>query len=265
MEQIKLLRERTGAGIVDCKNALQEANGDLDTAIDILRKKGIAKAAKRGDREATEGLVKVGLNTAGTEGYIFEINAETDFVVRNDQFKEMADKIMAVIKEKSPATLEEVLALSVDGTSIAETLEHMSGVIGEKIGLSRYTKLTSTGTLGSYVHAQGNIGVLVALNASGQTELAQNIAMHIAAASPRYIKPEEVDPAELEREKSIYREQLATEGKPDEMIEKIMMGKLGKYYEEVCLLKQEYIKDDSKKVEDILNGVGIESFIRYSM
>jgi elongation factor Ts len=265
MEQIKLLRERTGAGIVDCKNALQEANGDLDTAIDILRKKGIAKAAKRGDREATEGLVKVGLNTAGTEGYIFEINAETDFVVRNDQFKEMADKIMTVIKEKSPATLDEVLALSVDGTSIAETLEHMSGVIGEKIGLSRYTKLTSTGTLGSYVHAQGNIGVLVALNASGQTELAQNIAMHIAAASPRYIKPEEVDPAELEREKSIYREQLATEGKPDEMIEKIMMGKLGKYYEEVCLLKQEYIKDDSKKVEDILNGVGIESFIRYSM
>lgn len=265
MEQIKLLRERTGAGIVDCKNALQEANGDLDTAIDILRKKGIAKAAKRGDREATEGLVKVGLNTAGTEGYIFEINAETDFVVRNDQFKEMADKIMAVIKEKSPATLEEVLALSVDGTSIAETLEHMSGVIGEKIGISRYTKLTSTGTLGSYVHAQGNIGVLVALSASGQTELAQNIAMHIAAANPRYIKPEEVDPAELEREKSIYREQLATEGKPDEMIEKIMMGKLGKYYEEVCLLKQEYIKDDSKKVEDILNGVGIESFIRYSL
>lgn len=265
MEQIKLLRERTGAGIVDCKNALQEANGDLDAAIDILRKKGIAKAAKRGDREATEGLVKVGQNTEGTEGYIFEINAETDFVVRNDQFKEMADKIMAVIKEKSPATLDEVLALSVDGTSIAETLEHMSGVIGEKIGLSRYTKLTSSGTLGSYVHAQGNIGVLVALNASGQTELAQNIAMHIAAASPRYIKPEEVDPAELEREKSIYREQLATEGKPDEMIEKIMMGKLGKYYEEVCLLKQEYIKDDSKKVEDILNGVGIESFIRYSL
>ncbi len=265
MEQIKLLRERTGAGIVDCKNALQEANGDLDTAIDILRKKGIAKAAKRGDREATEGLVKVALNPTVTQGYIFEMNAETDFVVRNDQFKEMAEKIMTVVKEKSPANLEELLALSLDGTTITETLEHMSGVIGEKIGISRYSLLTSTGTIGSYAHAQGNIGVLIALNTSGQAELAQNIAMHIAAANPRYIKPEEVDPAELEREKAIYREQLAAEGKPAEMIEKIMMGKLGKYYEEVCLLKQEYIKDDSKKVEDILNGVGVESFIRYSL
>jgi len=265
MEQIKILRERTGAGIVDCKNALQEANGDLDAAIDILRKKGIAKAAKRGDREATEGLVKVALNATGTEGYMFEMNAETDFVVRNDQFKEMSEKILGVIKEKSPSSLEEVLALTLDGTSIAETLEHMSGVIGEKIGLGRYSKITSAGTIGSYVHAQGNIGVLVALNTSGQTELAQNIAMHIAAANPRYIKPEEVDPAELEREKAIYRDQLTQEGKPAEMIEKIMMGKVGKYYEEVCLLKQEYIKDDSKKVEEILNGVEVESFVRYSM
>lgn len=265
MEQIKLLRERTGAGIVDCKNALEEAKGDLDTAVDILRKKGIAKAAKRGDREATEGLVKVALNAPGSEGYIFEMNAETDFVVRNDQFKEMAEKIMAAVKEKSPANVEEVLSLSLDGSTIAETLEHMSGVIGEKIGISRYTKLTSSGTIGSYIHAQGNIGVLVAISTTGQTELAQNIAMHIAAANPRYIKPEEVDPAELEREKEIYREQLRQERKPEEMIEKILSGKLNKYYEEVCLLKQEYIKDDSKKVQDILNGAEIEDFVRYSL
>jgi elongation factor Ts len=265
MEQIKLLRERTGAGIVDCKNALQEANGDLDMAVDILRKKGIAKAAKRGDREATEGLIKVAVNSSATEGYIFEMNAETDFVVRNDQFKEMAEKIMTVIKEKSPANIEEVLPLQIDGVSISETLEHMSGVIGEKIGISRFSKVTSSGTIGSYAHAQGNIGVLVALSISGQVELAQNVAMHIAAANPRYIKPEEVDPAELEREKAIYRDQLTQEGKPAEMIEKIMLGKLGKYYEEVCLLKQEYIKDDSKKVEQILNGAEVETFIRYSL
>lgn len=265
MEQIKLLRERTGAGIVDCKNALQESNGDLDVAVDILRKKGIAKAAKRGDREATEGLVKAAVNSSTTEGYMFEINAETDFVVRNEQFQEIADKIMTVVTEKTPETLEELLALELDGVSIAETLEHMSGVIGEKIGLSRYTKLVTTGSIGSYVHAQGNIGVLIALNTSGKNELAQNIAMHIAAANPRYLAPSEVDAAELEREKDVYREQLRQENKPEEMIEKILLGKINKYYEEVCLLKQEYIKDDSKKVEDILEGAEIESFIRYSL
>ncbi|HRH33276.1 MAG TPA: translation elongation factor Ts [bacterium] len=265
MEQIKLLRERTGAGIVDCKNALTEANGDLDTAVDILRKKGIAKAAKRGDREATEGLVKVSVDSTGTKGYIFEMNAETDFVVRNDQFKEMAAKVMTVVMEKNPATLEELLVLSIDSGTVAESLEHMSGVIGEKIGISRYALLQSQGTVGSYAHPQGNIGVLVSVNTSGQTELVQNVAMHIAAANPRYLKPEEVEVAEIDREKEIYREQLRQERKPEEMIEKILMGKMNKYFEEVCLMKQEYIKDDSKKVEDILNGVEIEAFIRYSL
>lgn len=265
MEQIKLLRERTGAGIVDCKNALAEANGDLDAAVDILRKKGIAKAAKRGDREATEGLIKVAVNDAHSEGYIFEMNAETDFVVRNEQFQETANKIMAEVQAKSPATLEEVLALTIDGTSLSETLEHMSGVIGEKIGVSRYTKLTSSGTVGSYAHPQGNIGVLVAVSQTGQQELAQNLAMHVAASNPRYTTPEEVDAVELEREKDIYREQLKQENKPAEMIEKILMGKINKYYEEVSLIKQEYIKDDSKKVEQILNGNTIEAFVRYSL
>lgn len=265
MENIKLLRERTGAGIVDCKNALAEANGDLDTAVDILRKKGIAKAAKRGDREATEGLIKVAVKGDGKEGYIFEMNAETDFVVRNDQFQEMANKIMTAIEAQSPATLEEVLALQIDGGSVSETLEHMSGVIGEKIGLSRYEKLVSQGTIGSYTHPQGNIGVLIAIKESGAEDLTRDLAMHIAAANPRYVSSDQVDAAELEREKNIYRDQLAQEGKPAEMIEKIMQGKINKYYEEVCLIKQEYIKDDKKKVEDVLDGKTIEAFIRYSL
>ncbi len=265
MENIKVLRERTGAGIVDCKNALAEANGDLDTAVDILRKKGIAKAAKRGDREATEGLIKVVVKTGNKEGYIFEMNAETDFVVRNEQFQTMAGKIMSEVEAKSPSSLEEVLALQINGTTVSEALEHMSGVIGEKISLSRYAKVTSVGTVGSYAHPQGNIGVLVAVNQGGQEELAQNLAMHIAAANPRYIKPEEVDATELEREKEIYREQLKQENKPAEMIEKILLGKLNKYYEEVCLIKQEYIKDDQKKVEQILEGNVVETFVRYSL
>ncbi len=266
MEHIKLLRERTGAGIVDCKQALEETGGDIEAAVDLLRKKGIAKAAKRGDREATQGLIKVAVNAANSEGYIFEMNAETDFVVRNDQFREAAEKIMSLILSKTPSTIEELLGLELEGgVSVAETLTHMSGVIGEKIGIGRYAKLTSLGTVGSYSHPQGNIGVIVALDKSGETELAQNIAMHVAAANPRYVKPEEVDVAELEKEKDVYREQLRAERKPEEMIEKILQGKINKYYEEVCLIKQEYIKDDKKKVEEILNGATIEGFVRYSL
>ncbi len=265
MELIKQLRERTGAGIVDCKSALAEAGNDIEKAVDILRKKGIAKAAKRGDREATQGSIKVVVTGDNKEGYIFEMNAETDFVVRNEQFKAMADKIMALVMDQKPATVEELQALSLDGATIEETLSHLSGVIGEKIGLGRYAKLSSQGTVAGYAHPQGNIGVLVALDRAGEVELAASVAMHVAAANPRYLKPEDVDSAELEREKEVYREQLAKEGKPAEMIEKILQGKVNKYYEEVSLLKQEYVKDDKKKVEEVLGGAQIEAFIRYSL
>ncbi len=266
MEHIKELRDRTGAGIVDCKNALTESGGDLEKAIEILRKKGIAKAAKRGDREAQEGSIVVAVNDAGTEGYIFEMNAETDFVVRNDQFKTMGQAVLEAAKTHVPNSIEELLAVKMaDGSSVDEALQHLSGVIGEKIALGRYERLTSNGTVAAYAHPQGNIGVLVALSTPGAGELGRDIAMHIAAASPRYINSSEVDPAEMEKEKEIYREQLLKEGKPAEMIEKILVGKMNKYYEEVCLLDQEYVKDDSKKVKDILNGATIEKFIRYSL
>lgn len=266
MEKIKELRDRTGAGIVDCKAALDEAGGDLEKAIDILRKKGIAKAAKRGDREAKEGSVIVAVNDANTEGYIFEMNAETDFVVRNDQFKTMADAIMTHTQAAAPTTIEELLAIKmIDGSSIDEALQHLSGVIGEKIGIGRYARVTSNGTVAGYAHPQGNIGVLVALSTPNSAELARDIAMHIAAASPRYINSSEVDPAEMDKEKEIYREQLKKENKPEEMIEKILAGKMNKYYEEVCLVNQEYIKDDKKKVKDILGSATVEAFIRYSL
>lgn len=266
MEQIKELRDRTGAGIVDCKNALSEAGGDLEKAIEILRKKGIAKAAKRGDRETHEGSITVAVNDENNQGYIFEMNAETDFVVRNEQFKAMGEAVLNAAKTHVPSSTEELLALPMaDGSSIAEALQHLSGVIGEKIGLSRYECLKSNGTVAGYAHPQGNIGVLVALSTPNAAELARDIAMHVAAASPRYIQSSEVDPAEMEKEKEIYREQLAKEGKPAEMIEKILMGKMNKYYEEVCLLDQEYVKDDKKKVKDILNGATVEKFIRFSL
>lgn len=266
MEEIKQLRDRTGAGIVDCKAALTEASGDIEKAIEILRKKGISKAAKRGDRETKAGIVVVSVADDAKSGYLLEMNAETDFVVRNDKFKDLGDKTLEVIKTNTPKNLEELLGLKlVDGFTVAESWQQLSGVIGEKMGLGRFESLTTSGTIAGYAHPQGNIGVLVALSSTDAGDIARDIAMHIAAAAPRYINSSEVDPAEMEKEKEIYREQLKKEGKPEEMIEKILIGKMNKYYEEVCLMDQEYVKDDTKKVKDILNGATIEKFIRFAL
>ncbi|WKZ24960.1 MAG: translation elongation factor Ts [Patescibacteria group bacterium] len=263
MEMIKKLRERTGAGIVDCKAALEEAGGDLEQAVEILRKKGIAKAAKRGDRETNQGLVMVFADN--NKGYIFEMNAETDFVVRNDQFQSLAKEIKEAILVNSPTDKEALLGMTLGDSTVSERLELLSGVIGEKITLGNYQMISTEGTIGVYAHPQGNIGALVALNQAGQEALAQDIAMHVAAAAPRYILPEEVATEELDKEKEIYREQLLKEGKPEEMVEKILGGKVNKYYEEICLVKQEYIKEDKKKVEEILNGISIEAFVRFAL
>lgn len=266
MEEIKQLRDRTGAGIVDCKAALTEAGGDIEKAIEILRKKGIAKAAKRGDRETHAGIILVSVSEDSKMGFVLELNAETDFVVRNDQFKNLGDKTFAAILANKPTNLEEVLALKLDDNmTVGESWQNLSGVIGEKMGIGRYDYLSSAGTVAGYAHPQGNIGVLVALSNSGAGEVARDIAMHIAAANPRYINSSEVKAEEMDKEKEIYREQLKKEGKPEEMIEKILVGKMNKYYEEVCLMDQEFVKDDSKKVKDILAGSTIEKFLRYSL
>jgi elongation factor Ts len=264
MENIKTLRERTGAGMVDCKKALDEANGDIEKAIEILRKKGIAKAAKRGDREASQGIVKVAVSADNTKGYIVELNAETDFVARNSDFQAFGDKVMSLIQTQEPADLEALFALPLDNGTVKETLDHLSGVIGEKLDIKRFAILAGA-TVSAYTHAGGSIGVLVSLDKADMPEVAREVAMQVAASNPRYIYPEEVPTAELDKEKEVYREQLKQEGKPEEMIEKILGGKVNKYYEEVCLAKQEYIKDDKQKIEQILNGAKIEKFIRFSL
>ena len=265
MEKLKLLRDKTGAGIADCKMALDEAGGEIDKAIEILRKKGIAKAAKRSDREAGEGMVKVAISQDAKTGYIVEINAETDFVVRSEKFQQFAEKVIKLSLEKQPKNLAELLSLNYNGAKVKENLDSLSGVMGEKLDIKKYNLLKSDGTVAAYSHLGGKIGVLVALNKEGQSDIAYDIAMQIAAAKPKYIRVEDVAADELAKEKEIYREQLLKEGKPENMIEKIMPGKLAKFYEEVCLLKQEYIKDDSKRVEDILGEVKVEGFIRYSL
>lgn len=265
LEIIKQLREATGAGMVDCKAALTEAGDDLAKAVEVLRKKGIAKAAKRSGREAGEGIVKLDVNEAGNEGYIVEINAETDFVARNEKFLKLADDILALIKEKKPKTQEGLDNLPLSGGTVKEALDHLSGTVGEKMGIKRFSILASKGTVAAYSHMGGRIGVLAAVDQPGKKELAYDIAMQIAAVNPKYIAPADVDSAEIDKEKEIYRAQLLKEGKPENMIEKIMIGKINKYYEDVCLVKQEYIKDDKKKIESILGDVKVEKFIRFSL
>lgn len=265
LELIKDLRERTGAGMSDCKSILEEAGGDIEKAIELLRKKGIAKAAKRSDRDTHEGLVKLTTNSAETEAYIFEINAETDFVVRSDNFQQFAEKLLVFITEKKPENLDELMSLPYEKGTVKEDLEAFSSVLGEKLAIKQYAKVTSTGTVGVYSHAGGRIGAVVALDKAGLADMARDIAMQVAAANPRYIAPENVDESEVTKEKDIYAEQLRKEGKPEEMINKIMAGKVNKFYEEICLIKQEFIKDDTKKISDILGDTKVEKMIRFSL
>lgn len=264
MELIKQLRSLTGAGMVDCQKALKETDNDLDKAVDLLRKKGIAKASKRTDKAASEGVVKVAINEAGNEGYMIELNSETDFVARNDKFQEMADQILEVIKDKKPANLDELLALPMGDMSVADSLKNLSGTIGEKMEINKFAFLVGE-TVAAYSHLGGKIGVLVALDAPDKADLATDVAMQVAATNPKYLRSEEVSPEEIEREKVIYKDQLLKEGKPEAMVEKIVEGKMGKYYSEVCLIEQEYIKEDKKKIKDILEGVNVVSFVRYSL
>ncbi|HNU81682.1 MAG TPA: translation elongation factor Ts [bacterium] len=264
MEIIKQLREMTGAGIVDCKKALDEANNDLRVAVEILRKKGIAKAAKRIDRETNEGVVKVAVAAAAGEAYIFELTSETDFVSRNDKFQKFADEVMDLVLSLRPENLEALLSLPMAESNVKDNLAVLSGTIGEKMEIRRFARLHGA-SLAAYSHLGGKLGVLVALDQAGKEELAMTVAMQVAAANPKYIEPSEVEAGELEKEKEIYREQLLKEGKPEAMIEKILEGKVTKYYSEVCLVEQEFIKDDKKKVKDILGGAKILGFVRFSL
>jgi elongation factor Ts len=268
MEQIKNLRERTGAGIADVKKALEESGGELDAAAEILRKKGIAKAAKREDREASEGIILAGTNESGTEGYMVEINSETDFVARNEQFQAFAKTIFELVKTQKPQNVDALLNLNYDAASVKEKVESLSGVIGEKLAVSNVAILENTnGQVASYIHAEGRIGVLVSLT-GGTVELARDIAMQVAAANPKFLNTEEAKAsgaAEIEKEKEIYREQLKNENKPEAMWDKIIEGKLQKYFQGICLLEQEYIKDDSKKVRDILGVAMVEKFVRFAL
>ncbi len=264
MELIKKLRERSGAGMADCKKALDEAGNDLEKALEILRKKGIAKAAKREGREAKEGVIELAVNEAGNEGYMVEVNAETDFVARNEKFRAMARAILDLIKRSKPANLDSLLAMPLTKGSVKEDLDELSGTVGEKMAIKDFA-IVPGGSVAGYSHQGGKIGVLVALDQPEKNDLAMDIAMQVAAANPLYIDPSEVAQAEIDKEKEIEKEALKKENKPAEMMEKILAGKINKYFEAVCLVKQEYIKDDKKKVCQHLGDVKVTKFVRYSL
>lgn len=247
--------------MMDCKKALEEANDNMEQAADILRKKGIVKAAKRSDKIAAEGLTAV--KVAGDTASIVEINAETDFVAKSDEFKNLVATIVDSIAEKKPSTIEEALS-----GELQDKFNEAVAKIGEKISLRRFGVYTKNAgeTIGSYLHMGGKISVLVALD-GGTEELANEIAMHIAGANPKYLNRESVDSGEIAKEIEIASEQLRSAGKPENIIENIVKGKMDKYYSEICLLEQPFVKDEEKTVGKLAEEAGavIKEFWRYEL
>ncbi len=257
---VNKLRQQTGAGMMDCKKALTETNGDFEAAIDFLRKKGAKVAASRQDRESNEGVVIARTSADGKRGVIIELNCETDFVAKNAEFIAFANQIANEAVEANPADLEALNALSIDtetgrGT-IGEVVIDKTGKIGEKIGVSKFEKVEGEKVI-AYIHGNYRLGVLVALsaNVAGAEDAGKDVAMQIAAMNPVAIDKDGVDATTIARELEIAKEQIRAEGKPEEMVEKIAAGKLNKFYKDSTLLNQEFVKDPSKNIAQFLNGV----------
>jgi elongation factor Ts len=257
---VNKLRQQTGAGMMDCKKALTETNGDFEAAIDYLRKKGAKVAASRQDRESNEGVVIARTSADGKRGVIIELNCETDFVAKNAEFIAFANQIANEAVEQNPADLEALNALSIDvdtnRATIGEVTIEKTGKIGEKIGVSKYTVVEGEKVI-AYIHGNYRLGVLVALSANfdGADETGKDVAMQIAAMSPVAIDKDGVDATTITRELEIAKEQTRAEGKPEAMVEKIALGRLNKFYKDSTLLNQEFVKDPSKSVAQFLNGV----------
>ena len=264
---VKELRERTGAGMMDCKKALTAVEGDMDKAIDFLREKGLAAAAKKAGRIAAEGVVGAFVAADGKIGTIVEINCETDFVAKTDNFKELVIKIAAHIVATKPADVDALLASELDGQSVADLVTASVAKIGEKISVRRFALFEAPeGQVAAYIHGGGKIGVLVELK-GGSAELGKDIAMHVAAANPSYLERSQVPAAELEHEKEVLAEQAKNEGKPEKIIEKMVLGRINKYYKEVCLVDQEYVKDPDQTIAKLLkaNNAEVLAFARFQL
>ena len=265
---IKELRERTGAGMLDCKKALEENGGDIEKAIDWLREKGIAKAAKKSGRVSAEGLVFAAVSADRKKGAILEFNSETDFVAKNDEFKTFGEKLVQLSLEHDLTSEDELKAFELEGKKVEDNLTELIAKIGENMNIRRLKLVSTDGFIETYIHLGGKIGVL--LNVSGEAtpenvEKAKGVAMHVAAMDPKYLNSEQVTADDLEREKEIARHQLQQEGKPENIIEKILEGKMRKFYEENCLVNQKYVRDDSVTIEKFIAPSSIISFDRFKV
>ncbi len=272
------LRKKTGAGMMDCKKALTETAGNMEEAVDFLRKKGLSAAAKKSGRVAAEGMVVAA--SAGTLGALVEVNAETDFVAKNDAFKAFAAGIGQVVLENSAADVEALkgLAYPETGRTVAEELTHQIATIGENMDIRRFERADAgQGVVSSYVHGAGKIGVLIELQTESTdakvAELGKQIAMHVAAAAPQYLKRDDVPSSVIDKEKEIMRVKALDSGKPENIVEKIITGQINKYFGEVCLIEQAFVIDPDQKVGKVVDAVAKElgteitlsSYTRYQL
>ncbi len=270
-EMIKNLRDKTGAGMMDCKRALESVGGDMNAAIEHLRKKGAAVSAKRADRAAKEGMIVTRVSENGKAGVIVEVNCETDFVGRSDDFVAFSNAIAKAVDVNRPANIEALLGTSLDGKKISDMYNDLSAKVGEKVEIRRFEIVESAdGTISGYTHLGNKIGVLVETKGLGSGAAAgRDVAMQVAAMNPLVISRDQVDKASLEREMDIYRTQAKNEGKPDQVIDKIATGRLEKYFQEVALLEQTFIKDSGKTIKDYLAGLGdgvsVKRFVRFHL
>ncbi|MEE1155732.1 MAG: translation elongation factor Ts [Acutalibacteraceae bacterium] len=275
-KDVKELREKTGCGMMDCKKALTEANGDMDKAVDFLREQGLAKQAKKSGRIAAEGVAFAKTNADSTVGVVIEVNAETDFVAKNADFQAFVETCADTVLEQNPADVDALLACVASGSTetVDALLKEKVLTIGENIKIRRFTRFE--GAVTSYIHAAGRIGVIVKFDTDvadkdGFQAYAKDVAMQIAAINPSYLNKEAVTPEIIEHEKKIMTEQVMNEGKPANIAEKIVMGKIGKFYKENCLVEQEFVKDSSMTVTQYTNNVAkelggsitITDFVRY--
>ena len=264
---VKELRERTGAGMMDCKKALQQTDGNIEAAIDYLRENGIAKAAKKADRIAAEGLSYI--EVKGNKAVILEINSETDFVAKNEKFVALVKNVADAILAAEPKTLEEALQVEAQGGTVEAVINEGIATIGEKLSLRRFEVVSKTDAdaFGAYSHMGGRIGVLTLVEGSTDEEAAKDVAMHIAALAPKYLDESEVPADVLEHEKKVLTEQALNEGKPANIVEKMIVGRINKFLEEITVVKQKFVKDDSLTVEKFVASKGgkLAKFVRYEV
>lgn len=252
-QDVKTLREKTGAGMLDCKKALEKTNGDIDKAVDFLREKGLAKAASKQTRIAADGLANIVINK--NTALVYELNSETDFVAKNDNFKELVEKVGNALVKSNVKTVEQALEFELEGKKIQKHLLELTAKIGEKITLRRLTKVVKkdSESFGKYIHMNGKIAVLTVVEGSNE-DVAKKVAMQVCASKPQYLDRTQISEETREHEKQILTQQALNEGKKPEIVEKMVIGRLNKYFEEICLVDQQFFLDPDKKVSEYLKS-----------